>query len=924
MSVYLIKVEKGHKVARSITSEEEYKRLRNSSYQLANLRLARSGNSEAKRRLIQFNYSGYYPNGLVKGNKLPSQAFGFDVDEPEEFNRIAQLLLGMRDKDHSHKEEKKTEEKAEGKKTEGKKEEEKAEGKKSLAEELGLLMMERSARQGGHCVFLREKGKTILENQIRIARHLDCEIDTNTHDINRVYFSTSASQDDLLYLSPRLFEDQYGISPGADEQSVAEEAKALEDRERMGQEELPPGAHSANKHFKLGAKSEDSGVKSEKLGAKSEDSGAKSEKSGDRKEEIGIRKKELGAKPAGAGSKEEDRKGLQKSVKSPQAASSSSEESVKSVKSVGETEHGESYLGIPYSEIIRKWWAMYNGGCTPVKSNRDVLTFELAVNLRHICGFDRNLLDRVIPCYDSFPETQKIKCIDSALGERRTSMPKRLRDVLTSLRKDYASGLAQLPQGAESASDIVDAIDNAEQQDALYYANRLMKAARPLGINDSLEAAEPRLTMPVLTAICPAIGMLASGVKIDIHGKPNSLNLIAYIAGDFASGKGSIDPIISAWLHEVSQQDGIYLQQEAVWREKKKQAKNSKNQPEEPKLPVRFLTLNNTVANLADRLANTAGLHAFSFTPEADTVALKWKQSISDFSVMLRQAYDASRYDREAKSADAVSVHIEHLRWNVTMCGTPDALYRVVTNYTDGFQSRIAIARTPDNTYSPLEDNPRSLSSKQEENIHKVAHLLPLMQGTICLPKLEERGRLWLETIRLEAIKNDDTVMARQRFRTCVTAQRMIACMMLCQVCDKLIKEYGLAEAERMLRQKPDCWQEYMLKAQTPSLLNAYNLIADALIDGALFYFRSRIEKAMFKNGDRGGDRTRTGKNDSIFERLAIDFNTEQAYQQAIQIKGNDVSRNSVKQMLKNWQKQGLIANVSLGNYKKLTFQAVS
>ena len=901
MSVYLIKVEKGHKVARSITSEEEYKRLRNSSYQLANLRLARSGNSEAKRRLIQFNYSGYYPNGLVKGNKLPSQAFGFDVDEPEEFNRIAQLLLGKSEQANAPRGE-----------------------NKSLAEELGLLMMERSARQGGHCVFLREKGKTILENQIRIARHLDCEIDTNTHDINRVYFSTSASQEDLLYLSPRLFEDQYGISPGADEQSVAAEAKTLEDRERTGQEELPPGAHSANKHFKLGVKNEQLEVKNEKIGVKNE---------------------KIGVKPTGAGSKEEDRTGLQKSAKSTGAENikqGGTEKSAKSAKSardnntdndtdndtdnknIPSSDNAETYLGIPYTEIIRKWWAMYNGGCTPVKSNRDVLTFELAVNLRHICGFDRNLLDHVIPCYDSFPETQKMKCIDSALTERRTSMPKRLRDVLTSLRKDYASGLAKLPQGAESASDIVDAIDNAEQQDALYYANRLMKAARPLGINDSLEAAEPRLTMPVLTAICPAIGMLASGVKIDIHGKPNSLNLIAYIAGDFASGKGSIDPIISAWLYEVSQQDGIYLQQEAVWREKKKQAKNSKNQPEEPKLPVRFLTLNNTVANLADRLANTAGLHAFSFTPEADTVALKWKQSISDFSVMLRQAYDASRYDREAKSADAVSVHIDHLRWNVTMCGTPDALYRVVTNYTDGFQSRIAIARTPDNTYSPLEDNPRSLSSKQEENIHEVAHLLPLMQGTIYLPKLEERGRLWLETIRLEAIKNDDTVMARQRFRTCVTAQRMTACMMLCQVCDKLIKEYGLAEAERMLRQKPDCWQEYMLKAQTPSLLNAYDLIADALIDGALFYFRSRIEKAMFKNGDRGGDRMRTGKNDSIFERLAIDFNTEQAYQQAIQIKGNDVSRNSVKQMLKNWQKQGLIANVSMGNYKKLTFQPVS
>ena len=118
------------------------------------------------------------------------------------------------------------------------------------------------------------------------------------------------------------------------------------------------------------------------------------------------------------------------------------------------------------------------------------------------------------------------------------------------------------------------------------------------------------------------------------------------------------------------------------------------------------LTLNNTVANLAERLANTEGKHAFSFTPEADTVAQKWKSTMSDFSVMLRQSYDGTKYEREARSADAVNVHIDKLLWNVTMCGTPDALYRVVNNYTDGFQSRIAVARTPDNTFAPLEDKP--------------------------------------------------------------------------------------------------------------------------------------------------------------------------------------------------------------------------
>ena len=109
-----------------------------------------------------------------------------------------------------------------------------------------------------------------------------------------------------------------------------------------------------------------------------------------------------------------------------------------------------------------------------------------------------------------------------------------------------------------------------------------------------------------------------------IHGKPSQLNLISYIAGDFASGKGSLDPIVAAWLAEVKMVDKGYLEAEEEWRARKRAAKNKKEQPEDPKYPVRCLTLNTTVANLADRLANTQGKHAFSFTPEADTVAQKW------------------------------------------------------------------------------------------------------------------------------------------------------------------------------------------------------------------------------------------------------------------------------------------------------------
>ena len=722
-------------------------------------------------------------------------------------------------------------------------------------DEIGLLELSGSARWGLHAVCRRQSERTIRECQYALSMTTKTEYDTNARGLARVMYTGPATDDNLFYLDDAIFDEPLTV-----EESAAEYER-LKGREQRGEEEVPPEAKKSNKHYRpWEGEMEDVRCKMDDGRCKMDDGRCKMDD----------------GKP-------------QTSDISPQTSS-------------------EDYNGIPYSDIIRKWWELYNEGKEPVKSNRDVLTFELAVNLRHICGFDRELLDKVIPCYDNFPEAQKMKCIDSALAEKRTQMPKRLKDVLQSLATDAA------PNGE---GDDDNTLDDGMQEDARYYYSRLPKM--PQGVKDSIDAVGPQLAMPAVVAITPVIGMLATGVRLDVHGRKNTLNLIAYVAGDFASGKGSIDPLIDAWTGELKAIEKMYQQQEDEWRAKKLAAKNKKEQPEEPKLPVRLLTLNNTVANLAERLANTDGKHAFSFTPEADTVAQKWKTAINDFSVMLRQSYDGSPYDREARSAEAVNVHIEHLLWNVLMCGTPDALYRVVQNYTDGFQSRIAVARTPDNTYAKLEEKPYVLTDRQAERIRQVAHLLPLMQGDVVLPKLEQKGRAWVEQVRVEAMKSDDKVRARQRFRICVTAQRITCCLMLCKVADQLIAKYGCSGAEKQLKQHPDAWKAILLKQQTPQLLDAYDVIADYLMDCALYFFRERIE-AAFQSRDyvRPSERRRMGKNDSIYERLDIDFSFEGALQHTIGVKGNGVTRNQVHQMLKNWKKQGMIVQTEAGRFRKI------
>ena len=790
MSVHVIYYKDGAKRMRPVQNREEYMALRNGGEQQDILKAVRQGDESRKNRLVQMNYS-CLPNddGTLKGSKRMSTTVGMDIDwkpTPDPSQKGGE-------KECSSEEESEWLRKV-------------PEQVLSKKEELGLLMLERSATKGYHLVFKRHPELSQEENLKWASELLGVDFDKGAKDITRVFFTTTEKE--LVFLSDDIFE-------------IKEES--TEPRNQGTTESVSP----------------------------------------------------------------------------------------KIRESVSPASFPTHYHGIPFTDIIRKYWEVNNRGFEPTRGDRDTLTYQLACDLRHICGRSFEWLDQVIPCYDGFPLEEKRAKIRSALASEFNGFPMRLRNTLSSLTPDPSPKR----EGSEDPDDDESPLPLEGDRGRLF-------RGLPMGIRDSIDAVGPQLTMPVVTAICPCIGTLATGVTLDVHGQKRGLNLISYIAGDFASGKGGIDPVVEAWMSEVTALDKMYQMQEDEWRAKKRAAKNKKEQPEEPKLPVRCLTLNNTVANLAERLANTEGKHAFSFTPEADTVAQKWKSTMSDFSVMLRQSYDGTKYEREARSADAVNVHIDKLLWNVCMCGTPDALYRVVSNYTDGFQSRIAVARTPDNTFAPLEDKPYVLTDRQRERIQQIAHLLPLMQGEVVLPKLEAKGREWVERIRVETMKNDDRIRARQRFRVCVTAQRMTCCLMLCKVCETLIQKHGLTGAETQLKQRPNLWKEMLLKAQTPTMLAAYDVIADSLLENALYFFRDRIENAFASRDYAGylsGDRQKRGKNDSIFERLDPLFSFAQAMQQSVAVKGAGVTQNTVRQMLKNWRRQGLVVLTEDGNYRKMS-----
>ena len=176
MSVFLITTEQGHKVARPVRSRDEYLRLRNSSAQLANLRLARQGSQAAKRRLVEMNYSCLpAADGTLRGSHTPSGTVGMDVDfDPQsaDYDRLMasapETILNKKD-------------------------------------ELGLLMLERSATKGYHIVFSRRRELSNEANLQWASDLLGVAFDKGAKDLTRVFFTTSASADDLLFLDDRIF-----------------------------------------------------------------------------------------------------------------------------------------------------------------------------------------------------------------------------------------------------------------------------------------------------------------------------------------------------------------------------------------------------------------------------------------------------------------------------------------------------------------------------------------------------------------------------------------------------------------------------------------------------------------------------------------------------------------------------------------------
>ena len=717
---------------RPVLTAAEYRNLRNSNYQKRLVAGIRKGDAKQKMRLLQMNYScmpsnaaagntaadnaaaGNAPTGNattpslqkapLKGCKSPSMSVGMDVDfDPsapdyeEMMEKAPEMVLSKKD-------------------------------------ELGLLMLERSARKGYHLVFRRHfmdglaEGK-ILENQeinLKWASELlGVKFDEAAKDITRVFFSTTASEEDLLFLDDALFEQ---TAPNVENLAASRSSTNGSSANGSATNGSATNGSAANGSAANGSSTNGSAASGSSTNGSAANGSSTngSSASGSSTNGSAASGSSTSRSAAGKENPSNSAEASQKSADAQQASNAqnpanaqqastqqaSNAQNPADAQQTSNTQQASNaqnpanasnisplYNGIPYSEIISKYWELYNFGKLPTMGDRNVKTFELAVTLRAICNYSLPQLEAVIPRYDNFPEQEWRTTLESALKEPRKGMPYRLRQVLLAIQSD--SKIA----ATGGSRDVPPAMPQK--------LPKLLKL---------LSSKVPQMYKPaVCEAIFPALAIHLHGVKFrywdNVDHEPTFMNVLI---APMSVGKGAIKKPIDFILADIKEADKPNRLREAEWKRKNPSGKTKAKDPRPNDICIQIL-----IDNLTDAVFNQRVVDAhengqrFVYTRVDEVEQLKKVTSrgtVDEVSILIRKAFDNAEHGQERVGADSIT-GIAPLRWNFNASTTiPNAHRFFLKSVNDGTLSRLNLSTIIKPRLEDAQENSQASSQQSPDD----------------------------------------------------------------------------------------------------------------------------------------------------------------------------------------------------------------
>ena len=664
----------GRKKARPVTNRTDYMAQRNDPANAKNFYDARAGNEKSKGRQKQYNYSDLLPDGVLKGCCHTASTFPHDIDcnSPEEQERIKQILLEKKD-------------------------------------DIGLLELSGSANYGLHAVCRREPGKTILECQVRVSLLTKTEMDTSAHDQQRVLYTGPATPDNLFYLDDAIFEEPLTI------EESAEEYQRLKEREQRGEEEVPPEAKKANKHYRPW----------EEANTDCTD-GADKETNTDCTD---------GADKANTNNTN------------------------RTNNSCSEKQYPKEYHGIPFEKILAKYWELNNNGFEPTEGDRDTLTFQLASDLRHICGKSFEWLDQVIPCYDGFPLEEKRAKIKNALASKYEGMPTRLRVVL-----DALEGRSQKDDGRCKTSNLSHQTFDSPPE---------MPAKVPKLIQLLISKTPKVYQAAVANAVFPPLATHLCGVRfMYTDNVEHEATLMNCLMAGTGAGKGCIDKPIERIMADIERRDKENERREAEWKKDCQKRGANKDKLLRPEgLVIQIIDSDMTKPALVTRMDEAEGHFVYVKLNELDLFEqLKGSTGKQHFQLMCLAFDSDATYGQTRVGTQSVTAR-PMCRFNWNACTTILKGRRFFRNVlTDGPISRINFCTIPEQEIGAEQPIYGQYDAEFDEALKPFIDNLVAARGLIDCPQAYKLAKKLLKECAEFAQMSQNDTWWNLSHRACVIA----------------------------------------------------------------------------------------------------------------------------------------------------------
>ena len=505
-------------------------------------------------------------------------------------------------------------------------------------------------------------------------------------------------------------------------------------------------------------------------------------------------------------------------------------------------------------------------GGQPTQGERNNIYYNLCRHLRTICAFSPDWLIQIVPDFGLSLE-ERCATAASAVNSTRTA------DKTALLRQ----AIEMVERSEQETADIEQEPEIAQPTATLPPLPKVL---------EKICSRVPEPYRPALIMAClPVLGTLATRVRFRyLDHQQQSFSFMSCIIAPPAAGKSFIRKPTNLLLSPINAQDEVERQKEQDYKDALRAAKNSKQQPENPRPCPRNNGVNISIAKLLQLLSYSDNKHLIGIAEELDTLTKSEKAGVwSQKRDIYRLAFDNAYYGQNYMSDNSFSANVP-VFYNLLLTGTPNAAMRFFKDVEDGLITRFCFAQLPDMFGQDI-PNFEDYSEAEQRFIIGTATQLMDESGEIICAGVNQHIAKWVKQKGQEAVLEDSRAKDTLRKRAAVIGFRAgyLAYILNGRKYNKEIGQFAV-------------W------------------VAEYTFQNQMALFGDKFEEVMQGQIDEQGKRSH---NKVLFEDLPSEFSLEDLRKRRIE-RGLSVTRSAIAVLIHRWMKKELITETAKNQYKKI------